>query len=87
MISAAPWPTFGRRTDYHSHDEESRLQAHFAGAVESASGWEPVHAPGHGDRFLMMEVLGVSYIAICKAAILSAILYYVAIFSSWILKR
>jgi len=55
---------------------------HFAGAVESASGVGGQFMPPvmGGSVFLMMEVLGVSYYAICKAAILSAILYYVAIF-------
>jgi TRAP transporter 4TM/12TM fusion protein len=55
---------------------------HFAGAVESASGVGGQFMPPvmGGSVFLMMEILGVSYYAICKAAILSAILYYVAIF-------
>jgi TRAP transporter 4TM/12TM fusion protein len=55
---------------------------HFAGAVESASGVGGQFMPPvmGGSVFLMMEILGVSYYAICKAAILSAVLYYVAIF-------
>jgi TRAP transporter 4TM/12TM fusion protein len=55
---------------------------HFAAAVESASGVGGQFMPPvmGGSVFLMMEILGVSYYAICKAAILSAILYYVAIF-------
>jgi TRAP transporter 4TM/12TM fusion protein len=55
---------------------------HFAAAVESASGVGGQFMPPvmGGSVFLMMEILGVSYGAICKAAILSAILYYVAIF-------
>ncbi len=55
---------------------------HFAGAVESASGVGGQFMPPvmGGSVFLMMEILGVSYYAICKAAVLSAILYYVAIF-------
>ncbi len=55
---------------------------HFAAAVESASGVGGQFMPPvmGGSVFLMMEILGVSYYAICKAAVLSAILYYVAIF-------
>ena len=55
---------------------------HFAGAVESASGVGGQFMPPvmGGSVFLMMEILGVSYGAICKAAVLSAVLYYVAIF-------
>ena len=55
---------------------------HFAGAVESASGVGGQFMPPvmGGSVFLMMEILGVSYYSICKAAILSAVLYYVAIF-------
>ena len=55
---------------------------HFAAAVESASGVGGQFMPPvmGGSVFLMMEILGVSYGAICKAAILSAVLYYVAIF-------
>jgi TRAP transporter 4TM/12TM fusion protein len=57
-------------------------KSHFAGAVESASGVGGQFMPPvmGGSVFLMMEILGVSYYAICKAAVLSAILYYVAIF-------
>jgi len=55
---------------------------HFAGAVESASGVGGQFMPPvmGGSVFLMMEILGVSYFSICKAALLSAILYYVGIF-------
>jgi len=55
---------------------------HFAAAVESASGVGGQFMPPvmGGSVFLMMEILGVSYFAICKAAVLSAVLYYVAIF-------
>ncbi len=55
---------------------------HFAAAVESASGVGGQFMPPvmGGSVFLMMEILGVSYGAICKAAVLSAILYYVGIF-------
>lgn len=55
---------------------------HFAAAVESASGVGGQFMPPvmGGSVFLMMEILGVSYYAICKAAVLSAVLYYVAIF-------
>lgn len=62
--------------------KKAGYKPHFAGAVESASGVGGQFMPPvmGGSVFIMMEILGVSYITICKAAILSAILYYVAIF-------
>jgi TRAP transporter 4TM/12TM fusion protein len=62
--------------------KKAGYKPHFAAAVESASGVGGQFMPPvmGGSVFLMMEILGVSYGAICKAAILSAVLYYVAIF-------
>ena len=62
--------------------KKAGYKPHFAGAVESASGVGGQFMPPvmGGSVFLMMEILGVSYGAICKAALLSAVLYYVAIF-------
>ncbi len=62
--------------------KKAGYKPHFAGAVESASGVGGQFMPPvmGGSVFLMMEILGVSYYAICKAAVLSAVLYYVAIF-------
>jgi TRAP transporter 4TM/12TM fusion protein len=62
--------------------KKAGYKPHFAGAVESASGVGGQFMPPvmGGSVFLMMEILGVSYGAICKAAVLSAVLYYVAIF-------
>jgi TRAP transporter 4TM/12TM fusion protein len=55
---------------------------HFAAAVEAASGVGGQFDPPvmGGSVFLMMEILGVSYWTICKAAWPAAILYYVGIF-------
>jgi TRAP transporter 4TM/12TM fusion protein len=62
--------------------KKAGYKPHFAGAVESASGVGGQFMPPvmGGSVFIMMEILGVSYITICKAALLSAILYYIAIF-------
>jgi TRAP transporter 4TM/12TM fusion protein len=62
--------------------KKAGYKPHFAGAVESASGVGGQFMPPvmGGSVFLMMEVLGVSYFSICKAALLSAILYYGALF-------
>jgi TRAP transporter 4TM/12TM fusion protein len=62
--------------------KKAGYKPHFAAAVEAASGVGGQFMPPvmGGSVFLMMEILGVSYGAICKAAVLSAILYYVAIF-------
>ena len=62
--------------------KKAGYKPHFAAAVESASGVGGQFMPPvmGGSVFLMMEILGVSYGYICKSAILSAVLYYVAIF-------
>jgi TRAP transporter 4TM/12TM fusion protein len=62
--------------------KKAGYKPHFAAAVECASGVGGQFMPPvmGGSVFLMMEILGVSYGAICKAAVLSAILYYVGIF-------
>ena len=62
--------------------KKAGYKPHFAAAVESASGVGGQFMPPvmGGSVFLMMEILGVSYYAICKAAVLSALLYYVGIF-------
>ncbi len=56
----------------------------FAGAVEAAaSAGGQIMPPIMGAAaFIMAEILGLPYIEICKAAILPAILYYVAVFAS-----
>jgi len=56
----------------------------FAGAVEAAaSAGGQIMPPIMGAAaFIMAEILGVSYLSICAAAILPAILYYVAVFAS-----
>lgn len=62
--------------------KKAGYKPHFAGAVESASGVGGQFMPPvmGGSVFLMMEILGVSYFSICKAAALSAVLYYVGLF-------
>jgi len=62
--------------------KKAGYRPHFAGAVESASsvGGQFMPPVMGGSVFIMMEILGVSYFSICKAAVLSAFLYYVAIF-------
>jgi TRAP transporter 4TM/12TM fusion protein len=62
--------------------KKAGYKPHFAAAVESASGVGGQFMPPvmGGSVFIMMEILGVSYITICQAALLSAILYYIAIF-------
>ena len=54
----------------------------FAGAVEACSGLGAQIMPPvmGGAVFIMMEILGTSYISICKAAFLTACLYYFGIF-------
>lgn len=54
----------------------------FAGAVEACSGLGSQIMPPvmGGAVFIMMEILNTSYISICKAAILTAILYYFSLF-------
>jgi len=56
----------------------------FAGAVEAAaSAGGQIMPPIMGAAaFIMAEILGVPYLTICTAAILPAILYYVAVFAS-----
>ena len=56
----------------------------FAGAVEAAaSAGGQIMPPIMGAAaFIMAEILGVPYLTICAAAILPAILYYVAVFAS-----
>ena len=62
--------------------KKAGYKPHFAAAVEAASGVGGQFDPPvmGGSVFLMMEILGVSYWTICKAAWPAAILYYVAIF-------
>jgi TRAP transporter 4TM/12TM fusion protein len=54
----------------------------FAGAVEACSGLGSQIMPPvmGGAVFIMMEILNTSYISICWAAILTAILYYFSLF-------
>jgi len=56
----------------------------FAGAVEAASsaGGQIMPPIMGAAAFIMAEILGVPYMEVCKAAILPALLYYVALFSS-----
>jgi TRAP transporter 4TM/12TM fusion protein len=62
--------------------KKAGYKPHFAAAVEAASGVGGQFDPPvmGGSVFLMMEILGVSYWEICKAAWPAAILYYVGIF-------
>jgi TRAP transporter 4TM/12TM fusion protein len=62
--------------------KKAGYKPHFAAAVEAASGVGGQFDPPvmGGSVFLMMEILGVSYWTICKAAWPAAILYYVGIF-------
>jgi TRAP transporter 4TM/12TM fusion protein len=59
------------------------FEPHVAGAVEAtASSGGALMPPVMGAAaFVMAEYLGIPYISICKAALLPAILYYLAIFS------
>ncbi len=56
----------------------------FAGAVEAAaSAGGQIMPPIMGAAaFIMAEILGIDYLKVCIAALLPAILYYVAVFSS-----
>jgi TRAP transporter 4TM/12TM fusion protein len=56
----------------------------FAGAVEAAaSAGGQIMPPIMGAAaFIMAEILGVPYLEVCKAAIMPALLYYVAVFAS-----
>ena len=55
---------------------------HFAGGVEAvaSAGGQLMPPVMGGTAFIMMEVLGVSYLSICKAALLIGILYFVDVF-------
>jgi len=59
------------------------FEPHVAGAVEAtASSGGALMPPVMGAAaFIMAEFLGVPYISVCKAALIPAILYYVAVFS------
>ncbi len=59
------------------------FEAHVAGAVEAtASSGGALMPPIMGAAaFVMAEFLGIPYISICKAALIPAILYFLAIFS------
>jgi TRAP transporter 4TM/12TM fusion protein len=59
------------------------FESHVAGAVEaSASSGGALMPPVMGAAaFIMAEFLGIPYISICRAALIPAILYYLAIFS------
>jgi TRAP transporter 4TM/12TM fusion protein len=59
------------------------FESHVAGAVEAtASSGGALMPPVMGaTAFIMAEYIGVPYISICKAALIPAILYYLAIFS------
>ena len=59
------------------------FESHVAGAVEAtASSGGALMPPVMGAAaFIMAEFLGVPYISVCKAALIPAILYYLAIFS------
>ncbi|HUT73143.1 MAG TPA: TRAP transporter permease [Desulfatiglandales bacterium] len=59
------------------------FEPHVAGAVEAtASSGGALMPPVMGAAaFIMAEYLGIPYISICKAALIPAILYYLAIFS------
>jgi TRAP transporter 4TM/12TM fusion protein len=56
----------------------------YAGAVESAaSAGGQIMPPIMGAAaFIMAEIIGVSYLSICKAALLPALLYFTAVFAS-----
>lgn len=56
----------------------------YAGAVEAAaSAGGQIMPPIMGAAaFIMAEIMGVSYLSICKAAILPALLYFTAVFAS-----
>jgi len=56
----------------------------YAGAVEAAAstGGQIMPPIMGAAAFIMAEIIGVSYISICKAAILPALLYFTAVFAS-----
>lgn len=59
------------------------FESHVAGAVEAtASSGGALMPPVMGAAaFIMAEFLGIPYISLCKAALIPAILYYLAVFS------
>ncbi len=59
-------------------------KAEFAGAVEAAAstGGQIMPPVMGAAAFIMAEILGISYLSICVAAIIPALLYYVAVFTS-----
>jgi TRAP transporter 4TM/12TM fusion protein len=59
------------------------FESHVAGAVEAtASAGGALMPPVMGaSAFVMAEFIGISYISVCKAALIPAILYYIAIFA------
>lgn len=67
---------------YHSYDEENRLSAEFAGAVEAAAstGGQIMPPIMGATAFLMAEMCGVEYASIIQKAILPAFLYFSGIF-------
>ena len=62
--------------------KRSGYQSHFAGAVETVSSAGGLLMPPimGSAVFIIMEVLGVNYVTIMKAAGLTAVLYYVGLF-------
>lgn len=62
--------------------KKTGYKPHFAGAVEavSSSGGQLMPPVMGGTAFIMMEILGYSYFAICKAAVIMAVLYYATLF-------
>ncbi len=56
----------------------------YAGAVEAASsaGGQIMPPIMGAAAFIMAEIIGVSYLSICKAALLPALLYFTAVFAS-----
>ncbi|MGQ9695464.1 MAG: TRAP transporter permease [Thermodesulfobacteriota bacterium] len=56
----------------------------FAGAVEAAAstGGQIMPPVMGAAAFIMAEILGISYLSVCVAAIIPALLYYVAVFTS-----
>lgn len=59
------------------------FERHIAGAVEAAasSGGALMPPVMGAAAFVMAEFLGIPYISVCKAALIPAVLYYMAIFS------
>ena len=59
------------------------FESHVAGAVEAAAstGGQLMPPVMGAAAFIMAEYLGVAYIEVCKAAVIPAVLYFVAIYS------